>query len=282
MIGLLEDGSVVVDSGPMLVTILALKDGRPNPALGELGAEKALSLLEDLARFKPIICQNISCVENNAHYPDVVKKMITSAKQVGDQTVTPLIAVAGAVADEVADFVFNKDTGVSKVIVNNGGDIALRLRNEQNVKVGIRTDVCRKSWSYVLNMDSSSNIGGIATSGFGGRSFTKGIATAAVAVATNASLADVTATLLGNATNVDSPLIERQLAEDVYPATDIRGHWVTTKVGAISESEIEEAIENGFAKAREFQDKRLILGALIALRQQVRIIGEISSRISLA
>ena len=279
MIGLLKDGTVVVDSGPMLLTISVLEDGKPNSTLAESGARKALSLLEELARFRAVICQSISRVENKSHYPRVVEKMITSAKQVGDPTVTPLVGVAGAVADEVADFVFDNEA-ISKVIVNNGGDIAVRLRGEEKVKVGIKTDVRSERWSYVLEVDSSSNIGGIATSGFDGRSFTKGIATAAVAVATNASFADVTATLLGNATNIDSPLIERQLAEDIYPATDIWGHWVTTKVGQISQSEIEEAVENGLAKAREFQNRGLILGALIALRREVRITDVISLMIS--
>jgi len=279
MIGLLKDGTVIVGSGPMLLTIFVLEEGKPNSSLAELGARKALALLEDLARFRPIICQNISRVENKAHYPEVMEKMIASAKQVGDPTVTPLIGVAGAIADEIADFVFNND-GVSKVIVNNGGDIAIRLRGEEKVKVGIKTDVCSERWAYVLDVDSDSNIGGVATSGFGGRSFTKGIASAAVVFASDASFADVTATLLGNATNVDSPLIERQLAEDIYPDTDIPGHWVTTKVGSIGQSEIEEAVENGLAKAREFRNRGLIFGALIALGQEVRITGAVSSMIS--
>ena len=136
MIGLLKDGIVIVGSGPMSLTIFVLEEGKPNSSLAELGAKKALALLEDLARFRPMICQNISCVEKKAHYPRVMEKMIASAKQVGDPTVTPLIGVAGAIADEIADFVFNND-GVSKVIVNNGGDIALRLRGEEKVKVGI-------------------------------------------------------------------------------------------------------------------------------------------------
>jgi ApbE superfamily uncharacterized protein (UPF0280 family) len=40
----------------------------------------------------------------------------------------------------VADFIF--DTGEpSRVIVNNGGDIAIRLKNQEVVKVGIKTDL---------------------------------------------------------------------------------------------------------------------------------------------
>jgi hypothetical protein len=191
---------------------------------------------------------------------------------------TPKAAVAGAVADEIADLIF-EDEDVSRVIVNNGGDIAIRLRGREIAKVGIISDLSRKEITHKLLVDSGRNIGGVATSGFGGRSFTKGIASAAVVVASTASLADAAATLLGNTINVDDPVIERQLAEEIYPGTDIPGHLVTTKVGNLSQYKIKEALEKGLIKVRELQDKGLIFGALLALKGEIKTTDTISPMI---
>jgi hypothetical protein len=109
----------------------------------------------------------------------------------------------------------------------------------------------------------------VATSGLGGRSFTKGIASAATVLAENASLADAAATVIGNFTNVDDPNITRTLAEKIYPDTDIAGEWVTVEVGKLSSEKIEEALTNGLTKANSICQKGLIKGALIAVQGKV-------------
>ena len=261
------------------MSILVSKGGKVDSALGQWGAKKALLILEELAEFKQIITKNIGEVKTNSKYPRVVNRMISSVKRTEDQTMTAKAAVAGAMADEIADLIF-EDGDVSKVIVNNGGDIAIRLRGIEIANVGIISDLSRKEITHKLLVDSGGNIGGVATSGFGGRSFTKGIASAAVVVASTASLADAVATVLGNTVNVDDPVIERQLAEEIYPGTDIPGHLVTTRVGNISQNKIKEALEKGLIKARELQDKGLIFGALLALKGEVRITETISPMIS--
>jgi ApbE superfamily uncharacterized protein (UPF0280 family) len=85
----------------------------------------------------------------------------------------------------VADFIFSK--GGTKVIVDNGGDIAIRLRKGEVVKVGVKTEIDAKQPAYLISVDSTMGIGGIATSGLGGRSFTKGIASAATVLSETAS-----------------------------------------------------------------------------------------------
>ena len=55
-------------------------------------------------------------------------------------------------------------------------------------------------------------IGGIATSGFNGRSFTLGIADSVTVVAASAAAADAAATVVANAVDLDSPAIERRPA----------------------------------------------------------------------
>jgi len=112
-------------------------------------------------------------------------------------------------------------------------------------------------------------IGGVATSGLGGRSFTKGIASAATVLSKTASLSDAAATVIGNFTNVEDPNIIRSLAEKIYPDTDIAEEWVTTKVGKLSQEKVGKALNRGLLKAYSICQKQLILGALIALRRKV-------------
>jgi hypothetical protein len=112
-------------------------------------------------------------------------------------------------------------------------------------------------------------IGGVATSGLGGRSFTKGITSAVTVISKTASLADAAATVIGNFTNVQDPNIIRSLAEKVYPETDIAGEWVTIKVGELSQEKIREALDGGLSKAYSICQKGLINGAMIALKGRV-------------
>ncbi len=112
-------------------------------------------------------------------------------------------------------------------------------------------------------------IGGVATSGLGGRSFTKGIASAATVLSKRAALADAAATVVGNFTNVNDPNIIRSLAEKIYPDTDIPGEWVTIEAGNLSAAKIDEALRNGLSKASFLCQKGLIMGSLIAAQGRV-------------
>jgi hypothetical protein len=203
--------------------------------------------------------------------------MIDAARKMKEPDLTPLAAVAGAASDAVADFLVSR--GVTKIIVENGGDIAIRLRAGEVIRVGVRTDIHAKSPAYVIPIDAGSGVGGIATSGFGGRSFTKGIASAATVLSGNASLADAAATVVGNFANVEDPGIARSRAEAIYPDTDIAGEWVTTQVGTLPTEKVEEALQNGLRKARALVERGLIKGALIAVKQKVGWTSYLDSRI---
>ncbi len=200
-------------------------------------------------------------------FPDVVRSMIEATKKMGEPDLTPLAAVAGTTSDRVADFIFGR--GGTKIIVDNGGDVAIRLREGEVARIGVKTDIQARDPDYLITVDSTTGIGGVATSGLGGRSFTKGIASAATVLAENASLADAAATVVGNFTNVDDSNILRTLAEKVYPDTDIAGEWVTVEVGKLSSEKIEEALNRGLSKAYSICQKRWIQGALIAVQGNV-------------
>jgi ApbE superfamily uncharacterized protein (UPF0280 family) len=265
-----DDGTVVVCNGPMLMSISVSNDGKPNVSLAKDGARKALNVLETLAKCRNVITKNIGEISSIELFPHVVQQMVLTSRRFEDPTVTPLIAVAGAGADEVADFIFN--TGkADKVVVNNGGDIAIRLKNREVVRAGIKSDLTDQAVSHLIIATHASEIGGVATSGFGGRSFTRGIANAAVAIANDATSADVAATLIGNATDVESPSVRKVQAKELYETTDIPDLSVTKAIGHLEKSQIEEALDRGMEKAEVFQERGLILGAFLAVKDQFRI-----------
>jgi ApbE superfamily uncharacterized protein (UPF0280 family) len=261
-----SNGRVLVDYGPMRMFISVFEDGKALIALAQKGAHLAIGVLEELAGFLPVIKKKAQGLEVEKRFPDVVRRMIEATQRMEESDLTPLSAVAGAASDVVADFIF--DQGGAKVIVDNGGDIAIRLREGEVAKVGVKTDIHASRPSYLISIDSTMGIGGVATSGLGGRSFTKGIASAATVLSKSAALADAAATVIGNFTNVDDPRIRRSLAERIYPDTDIAGAWVTTEVRGLSPGKIEEALKHGLSKAYHIYKKGLMRGALIAVKDR--------------
>jgi ApbE superfamily uncharacterized protein (UPF0280 family) len=266
-IQVLPNGTVLLDYGPMHMFISVFENGRCVIELAEEGAYFAMKVLEDLARFLPVIKKKSKGLEVKEAFPDVVQRMIDATKKMEEPDLTPLSAVAGTVSDVVADFIFSK--GGSKIIVDNGGDIAIRLKEGEVVKVGVKTEIDAKQPPYLISIDSAMGIGGIATSGLGGRSFTKGIASAATILSATGSFSDAAATVIGNSTNVEDANITRSLAEEIYFDTDIAGEWVTVKLGKLSQGKIEEALNRGLSKAYLICQKGLINGALIALQGRV-------------
>ena len=251
----------------MHMFISVFENRKPLISLAEEGAHFAMRVLEDLAKFLSVIKKKSQVLEIEEDFPDVVRRMIEATKKMEEPDLTPLAAVAGTASDVVADFIFSR--GGTKIIVDNGGDIAIRLREGEVARVGIKTEIDAKQPTYLISIDSTMGIGGVATSGLGGRSFTKGIASAATVLSQTAAFSDAAATVIGNFTNVEDPNIVRSLAEKIYPDTDIAGEWVTIKVGKLSQEKIDEALNRGLSKAYSICEKGLIKGALIAVQGKV-------------
>jgi len=266
-IEILSNGTVLVDYGPMRMFISAFENGKPLITLAKEGAHLAMRVLEDLAKFLPVMKKRSKELEIEETFPNVVQRMIEATKKMGEPDLTPLAAVAGTASDMVADFIFSR--GGTKIFVDNGGDIAIRLREGEVARVGVKTEIDAKQPTYLISIDSTMGIGGVATSGLGGRSFTKGIASAATVLSQTAAFSDAAATVIGNFTNVEDPNIMRSLAEKIYPDTDIAGEWVTIQVGKLSQEKIDEALTKGLSKAHSICNRRLIEGALVALQGNV-------------
>lgn len=263
----INDAWVLAELGPMRLLVTAWNGGKPLLQSAKKGGEWACGLLEELAPFQRVIKKKTLDVPANGNFPKVVRNMITAVQRVGDEDLTPLAAVAGTISDLVADYIFSQ--GVSKVIVDNGGDIAIRMTPEEVVKVGIRLDVTLPEISHCLQIRGGMGVGGVATSGLGGRSFTKGVAQAAVALGPAASVADAASTSLANATAIDSPRVKKARAEEVFPDTDIRREEVTLQVEELMPQEVEDALSKGMGKAQHLMEKGVISGALICVQGKV-------------
>lgn len=276
---LIKEGQASIQYGPMFLVVTVQDINGPSTRLALEGAKKGTQVFDQVARYKALVFRNICEIQENPDYPDVVNHMIRSVRKLEDPTFTPMAAVAGAIADKVADFLVEQ--GGRKVLVDNGGDIAIRLRNGQSTVVGIRTALASSRITYKVPLSEQDQIGGVATSGRGGHSFTKGIATAATAFAENAGYADAAATFIGNATNVEDPAIERRLAEQINPLTDIPGHLVTYKVGALPREKKFEALSKGLEAARMLISRGVIRDALVAIGEEVLMTGPLRGQIIL-
>ena len=103
--------------------------------------------------------------------------------------ITPMAAVAGSVADEMLAAMRAGRT-LAKVYVNNGGDIAFHLAPGEELRAGIFVDALEGMARLIHDRP----VRGIATSGWGGRSFSRGIADAVTVLARDAASADAAAT----------------------------------------------------------------------------------------
>jgi uncharacterized protein len=205
----------------------------------------------------------------------VGQRMATAVRPFADEFITPMAAVAGSVADELLA-VMLAGADLAKAFVNDGGDIAVHVAPGETLTIGIAGDFSRgrlPALNATITLTAEDRIGGIATSGFNGRSFTFGIADSVTVLAANAAAADAAATLIANAVNLDSPAIERRPARDLDPDSDLGDRLVTSAVGPLTDSEIAQALENGRACAEGYIARGLIRGAALMLRGQSLIAG---------
>ena len=195
----------------------------------------------------------------------IAKRMAEAVWPWRQEFVTPMAAVAGAVGDHV--LVHMRAVGdCRRIIVNNGGDIAFHLGEGQRLSAGIVGNVAAPSLDAWLGIDASEPIRGIATSGWRGRSQSRGIADAVTILAVDAATADAAATMIANAVNIDHPLIRRLPASQVKDDSDLGNLPVTVAVDALPETSIEAALDAGAACAREALERGLIAGAYLRLQ----------------
>lgn len=190
-----------------------------------------------------------------------------------DCFVTPMAAVAGAVAEEILGAMVGT-ADLDRAYVNNGGDIALHLGEGQCFKVGLvdRPDVPSLIGKTVIATSDATR--GVATSGWRGRSFSLGIADAVTVLARTAAQADAAATVIANAVNLPGhPAVVRCPAHEFQPDSDLGARLVTREVGQLPFADIETALEAGAACAGQLFVAGLINGAALHLQGETRIVS---------
>ena len=203
----------------------------------------------------------------------VAKRMFAAVAPYCKQTfITPMAAVAGAVAEEILTSMTSA-AGLSRAYVNNGGDIALHLAAGERFTVGMVERPDSLSLFGKVELHSAQPVRGIATSGWRGRSFSLGIADAVTVLADTPSMADAAATIIANAVDLPGhPNITRIPARDLAPDSDLGGLLVTRGVGEFSPDEIAAALDAGVVVARQLVSEGLVRSAALHLRGSTKIV----------
>jgi ApbE superfamily uncharacterized protein (UPF0280 family) len=182
--------------------------------------------------------------------------------------ITPMAAVAGAVADAVLAAIV-AGPGIARAYVNNGGDIAVHLAAGQEFAVALGTGPHRAT------LRAGDGVGGIATSGWRGRSQSLGIADAVTVLAPTAAMADAAATMIANAVDLPGhPGILRRPAAEVQADSDLGTRPVTVAVPPLIPAEVAAALDRGASFARDLMARGLVAGAALFLQAETRMTGQ--------
>jgi uncharacterized protein len=265
----LRDGRLHLQHGPIDLIIEAFGPASEVERAYGQAIDRFADILPTLVRELPTLRRPIGDARPLLHGP-VARRMAEAVWPHRAVYITPMAAVAGAVADEMLQAMVAGRT-LDKAYVNDGGDIAIHLTPGHELRAGIFADVLNGALDGVARLTHDSPVRGIATSGRGGRSFSLGIADSATVLAATAAAADAAATLIANAVNLDHPAIKRRPARDLDPDSDLGGLPVTVAVGRLSDADIAGALDRGAVEARRLRLCGLIEGAALSLCGQWRI-----------
>ncbi len=195
------------------------------------------------------------------------------APYAAESFITPMAAVAGAVAEAVLA-AMTAAAPLDRAYVNNGGDIALHLAPGQSFTIGLVDRPDQPGLFGTTVLAAGDGIRGIATSGWRGRSFSLGIADAVTILATGAADADAAATVVANAVDLPGhPAIDRVPARELQPDSDLGDRPVTRGVGPLHPAEIDAALAAGAALADTLIARGLIRAAALHLAGETRTVG---------
>ena len=264
----LPDGRLHLQHGPMDIVIGADGDTEAVREAHADAGQRFRGLLDELVVELPALRAPIA--RGSPLRGPVARRMGQAVWPYRDVFVTPMAAVAGAVAQELV--AFYQCPGVRRAWVNNGGDIALHLTAGEHFRIGLFADV--DQWPRALaaqglavdgvfDVTHDSPVRGVATSGWKGRSFSLGIADSVTVLAATAAQADAAATIVGNAVDVAHPGIVRRPANTLREDSDLGAIEVTVDVPALTPAQAQAALAAGRAKALNLQRTGHIVSCVI-------------------
>jgi ApbE superfamily uncharacterized protein (UPF0280 family) len=259
---LVPGGRLHLQHGP--IDILAQAFGPPE-AVREgyaRAATRFAGVLEELVAELPALRSEAAAVSG-----PIARRMAEAVAPFRPLFVTPMAAVAGAVAEEVLRALVGP--GIARAYANNGGDIALWLGPGERLTAAL----ARQGGLDRVTVTSDDPVRGIATSGWRGRSLSLGIADAVTVVARTAARADAAATMIANAVDLDHPAILRRPAREVQADSDLGDRPVTCAVPLLSAAERDLALAAGLQRAQALCAAGLIEGAALFLQGGARMTG---------
>lgn len=269
----LPDGRLHLNHGPIDLVIMA--EGPGARLAFDLATQRFESVLEELVSELPALRQRTGDVKLTGK---IAHKMQVATQPHLPAFITPMAAVAGAVADDVLNAMLQAP-GLKRVAVNNGGDIALHLGETAQMSIAISSDT-GAIWGKI-NLSGVDQISGIATSGRGGRSQSMGIADSVTVLAASAASADAAATMIANTCDLPGhPAITRENAQNLQPDSDLGDRMIVTACDPLSEADKNKALDQAEGAAQIMLEKGLISGACIFLQGQARFCGATDLKLS--
>jgi ApbE superfamily uncharacterized protein (UPF0280 family) len=273
-IGWLADGRRLhLQDGPIDLIVEARGDEDNLRAAYDAAARRFTGLLDELCDELPLL--RTAADPRQCLLQGVVARRMHAAVAplAADHFITPMAAVAGAVAEEILG-VMLREAQLERAYVNNGGDIALHLADAAQFTIGLVDRPDRPGLMATTVIAAGDPSRGIATSGRHGRSFSLGIADAVTVLARTAAQADAAATIVANAVDLPGhPAIARCRADELQPDSDLGARLVTRHVELLEPCEIISALDAGADKARVLLAAGLIDGAALRLQGETRVVA---------
>lgn len=264
-VGWLSGGRLHLNRGPIDLVIRA--EGPGAAAAYRAAVARFEGMLEALVAELPALRSG----DGVPVLGEVARAMAAAVAPFRPEFITPMAAVAGAVADAVLAAMVEAGA-LTRAFVNNGGDIALHIGG------GARFDVAMAAGGLV-RLGAADGVGGVATSGWRGRSQSLGIADAVTVLAANGAAADAAATMVANAVDLPGhPAVTRVPAVAVKADSDLGERLVTVGVGPLSGAEVAAALARGAGYARGALERGLILGAALVLQGEMITVGRMALR----
>ncbi|OQM73750.1 UPF0280 family protein [Manganibacter manganicus] len=270
----LEDGKRLhLNHGPIDLIVQAFGAPQERQAAYQQAVDRFRTVLDELVAELPKLRYPASVVRRSFTGPTARRMEVAVAALASNAFITPMAAVAGAVADEILAAMV-AERKLERAYVNNGGDTAFFLASDQAMRFAIAGT--GHGLSDRIAVHAADPVRGVATSGWRGRSFSLGIADAVTVLAHTGAAADAAATLIANAIDLPGhPAVARRPARDLAPDSDLGGRLVTTGVSVLSPVEVAAALERGLRVAENFRLCGLIQAAAMFLCGNVRLCGRV-------
>lgn len=265
-----------LQDGPIDLVIMAEGSATAVEHAYRAAEARFATVLDELCAELPLLRQGVTA---ETPWPDgAIAALMRAAVQplTGWGFITPMAAVAGAVAETMLA-TMREAAALDRAAVNNGGDIAIHLASGQSIAIGM---VAKPELGGIdlfgrFTLTSGDAARGLATSGWRGRSFSRGIADAVTVLAKTAAMADAAATVIANAVDLpDHPAVLRVAANRIQPDSDLGDILVTRDVGTLSSADKAQALSRGLAMADRLIVEGLIEKAALHLQGETCVTGE--------